>query len=103
MKKRLKKRQFTTIALLSAASFVAGGVADVAPAAASHFPETIDLPDPENFAGEGVATGRHDTFYAGSRVDGRIARGDLRDGHERDLHRRADRRRGDRPEGRPPP
>ncbi len=76
----MKNRRFTTIALLSAASFVAGGVAEVSPAAAAHFPETIDLPDPANFAGEGVATGRGDTFYAGSRLDGRVARGDLRAG-----------------------
>ncbi len=47
------------------------------PASANH-PETIDLP--AGFAGEGVATGRPGTFYAGSRTDGRIARGDLRAG-----------------------
>jgi sugar lactone lactonase YvrE len=39
---------------------------------------TIDLP--AGFAGEGVAVGRGQTFYAGSLVDGRIARGDLRRG-----------------------
>ena len=37
---------------------------------------TIDLPD--GFAGEGVAVGHGNTFYAGSVADGRIARGDLR-------------------------
>lgn len=39
---------------------------------------TIDLPT--GFAGEGVAVGRGQTFYAGSLSDGRIARGDLRRG-----------------------
>src|SRR4051812_570942 len=41
-------------------------------------PETIDLP--AGFVGEGVAVGAHNTYYAGSVADGRIARGDLRDG-----------------------
>jgi hypothetical protein len=76
----VKKFRITTIALLSAALSVTAGVAPGAPAAASHFPDTIDLPDPANFAGEGVATGRGNTFYAGSRLDGRVARGDLRAG-----------------------
>src|SRR3954462_5612003 len=39
---------------------------------------TIDLPD--GFAGEGIAIGRGQTFYAGSVLDGRIARGGLRRG-----------------------
>src|SRR5262245_52352793 len=39
---------------------------------------TIDLPD--GFAGEGVAVGRGQTFYAGSLADGRIARGNLQRG-----------------------
>jgi hypothetical protein len=43
-----------------------------------HLPDTIDLP--AGFVGEGVAVGSHDTFYAGSVADGRVARGDLRDG-----------------------
>jgi hypothetical protein len=41
-------------------------------------PETIDLP--AGFVGEGVAVGAHNTFYAGSVADGRVASGDLRDG-----------------------
>ncbi len=41
-------------------------------------PDTIDLP--AGFAGEGVSVGARNTFYAGSRTDGRIARGDLREG-----------------------
>jgi sugar lactone lactonase YvrE len=53
------------------------GLAVPGPAGAQR-PETIDLP--EGFQGEGVATGRHGTFYAGSRADGRIAIGSLRDG-----------------------
>jgi hypothetical protein len=43
-----------------------------------HRPDTVDLP--AGFQGEGVATGRGNTFYAGSRVDGRVARGDIREG-----------------------
>jgi sugar lactone lactonase YvrE len=41
-------------------------------------PSTIDLPP--GFAGEGVASGDENTFYAGSLADGRIARGNLRAG-----------------------
>jgi hypothetical protein len=41
-------------------------------------PDTIDLP--AGFAGEGVAVGAGNVFYAGSLADGRIARGDLRAG-----------------------
>jgi len=73
------KKRFTIIALLAVAS-VSASAAGLADAAHPNFPETIDLPDPANFAGEGVATGRHSTFYAGSRVDGRVAIGDLRAG-----------------------
>jgi hypothetical protein len=47
-------------------------------AAAPRGDSTIDLP--EGFAGEGVAAGRGQTFYAGSLADGRIARGNLRHG-----------------------
>jgi hypothetical protein len=39
---------------------------------------TIDLP--EGFAGEGVALGEDDTFYAGNRMGGQIARGDVSEG-----------------------
>ncbi len=73
------KKRFTIIALLAVAS-VSGSTAGLAHADRPTFPETIDLPDPATFAGEGVATGRHSTFYAGSRVDGRVAIGDLRAG-----------------------
>ena len=41
-------------------------------------PETIDLPT--GFAGEGVAVGARNTFYAGSVNSGQIARGNLREG-----------------------
>jgi hypothetical protein len=50
------------------------GTASAAPRGDS----TIDLPD--GFAGEGVAVGRGQTFYAGSLADGQIARGNLRRG-----------------------
>ena len=66
--------------------------------ASANHPETIDLPD--GFAGEGVATGRLGTFYAGSRADGRVARGDLA-GDERGVRRQTVGPRGDRAEGRP--
>jgi hypothetical protein len=72
------KRRLKTVVVVTAASLATSAVAAVASPAAAHRPETIDLP--EGFAGEGVATGRRGTFYAGSRVDGRIARGDLREG-----------------------
>lgn len=42
---------------------------------------TIDLPD--GFAGEGVAAGPGRTFFAGSRTDGRVAIGNLREGTTR--------------------
>jgi sugar lactone lactonase YvrE len=53
-----------------------GGVVVPGPAQAQR-PETIDLP--AGFQGEGVATGWQGTFYAGSRADGRIAIGNIRD------------------------
>jgi hypothetical protein len=72
------KRRFRAVATAIAVLLASAGAAAVASPASAHRPETIDLP--EGFAGEGVATGRHDTFYAGSRLDGRVARGDLREG-----------------------
>ena len=48
------------------------GTATAAPKA----DDTIDLP--AGFAGEGVAVGAGNTFYAGSRAGGHIARGNLR-------------------------
>jgi sugar lactone lactonase YvrE len=52
--------------------------ADSAHGNSDQFPDTIDLP--AGFQGEGVAVGSHNSFYAGSVADGRVARGDLRDG-----------------------
>lgn len=72
------KRGFTCVAVVAAALLAPTAVAVAASPAFEHRPETIDLP--EGFAGEGVATGRSGTFYAGSRLDGRVARGDLREG-----------------------
>jgi len=46
--------------------------------AQAHGASTIDLPP--GWAGEGVATGRHGTFYAGSVANGQIAIGSLRSG-----------------------
>ena len=73
MKHRIRTTSLIFVALLASVA----GLAVRGPADAQR-PETIDLPD--GFQGEGVATGRHDTFYAGSRADGRIAIGSLRDG-----------------------
>jgi hypothetical protein len=72
------KRRFKIVVVVATAFMATSGVAAAASPASAHRPETIDLP--EGFAGEGVATGRDGTFYAGSRVDGRVARGDLREG-----------------------
>jgi hypothetical protein len=66
------------VVVVATALLATSAVAAVASPASAHRPETIDLP--EGFAGEGVATGHPGTFYAGSRVDGRVARGDLREG-----------------------
>ena len=59
---------------VAAALLIPLGPATAAPRGDS----TIDLP--EGFAGEGVAVGRGQTFYAGSLADGQIARGNLRRG-----------------------
>ena len=59
-------------ALVAACALPAGVVTAASPA-----DDTIDLP--AGFAAEGVTVGRGDTFYAGSRADGRIARGDVSD------------------------
>jgi sugar lactone lactonase YvrE len=50
-----------------------------APAAAGdRFPDTIPLPN--NWQPEGIATGKGNSFYAGSRATGAIYKGDLRTG-----------------------
>jgi sugar lactone lactonase YvrE len=50
-----------------------------APASAAEpFPETIPLPD--GWQPEGIATGRDNSFYSGSRATGAIWKGDLRTG-----------------------
>ena len=46
---------------------------------AAAFPDRLELPD--NFAPEGIATGRGATFYAGSLAGAGIVRGDYRTGH----------------------
>jgi sugar lactone lactonase YvrE len=46
--------------------------------AAAPFPQTIPLP--AGWSPEGLATGKGTTFYAGSRVNGAVYRGDLRTG-----------------------
>jgi hypothetical protein len=50
-----------------------------APAAAGHrYPDTIPLPN--GWAPEGIATGKGDSFYSGSRETGAIFKGDLKSG-----------------------
>ena len=63
-------------ALLAVASFGLG-------AAAAPFPASVPLPD--DFAPEGVAVGKGNTFYTGSLWDGDIYTGDLRTGQGRIL------------------
>jgi sugar lactone lactonase YvrE len=72
------RRRLKHVTLIAAMLVAPSSVAFVADPASAQSPETIDLP--EGFQGEGVATGRGGTFYAGSRVDGRIARGDVHRG-----------------------
>ncbi len=69
-------RRYKLVAVIATAVLASAAV--VASPASAQRPETIDLP--EGFAGEGVASGRGATFYAGSRLDGRVARGDIREG-----------------------
>ncbi len=71
----MKRRSGAVLAAALVAVTAMIGVADGVTGAAQR-PETITLP----FAGEGVATGRGSSFYAGSRGDGRVVRGDLRTG-----------------------
>ncbi len=49
-----------------------------APAAARTYPETIRLPN--GWQPEGIATGKHNSFYAGSRATGAIFAGNLKSG-----------------------
>jgi sugar lactone lactonase YvrE len=66
---------------LAVALFVSGGsvaVAETTQRPRHGFPATIDLP--AGFQPEGISIGRGTTFYVGSRVDGRIYRGDVRTG-----------------------
>jgi hypothetical protein len=72
------KRHLKAAAVVATTLLASGAVGAVASPAAAERPETIDLP--VGFAGEGVATGRGSTFYAGNRMGGQIARGDLREG-----------------------
>jgi sugar lactone lactonase YvrE len=63
--------------ILTVATLLCVAVA-VSPAAAGSFPETIALPD--GWQGEGIATGRGNDFFAGSRTTGAVWKGDLRSG-----------------------
>jgi hypothetical protein len=70
-------RPLKLLAAVGVTLIASTGVAGAAFSA--QIPTTIDFPD-EDFDAEGVATGKHDTFYAGSRTNGRIALGDISDG-----------------------
>jgi sugar lactone lactonase YvrE len=63
------KRILTIVALLCLAAPAAAG---------DRFPETIPLPN--GWQPEGIATGKGNTFYSGSRATGAIFKGDLRTG-----------------------
>lgn len=70
--------RFTIFAVVAALALPATATAAAAHDKDKPLPDTIDLPT--GFAGEGVAVGAGNTFYAGSLADGRIARGNLRAG-----------------------
>lgn len=63
---------------LSAAVCATTLLGPAGPAAAAGYPDTIPLPPASS--PEGIAGGPGSTFFAGSRVDGSIVRGDLRTG-----------------------
>ncbi|HEY3485595.1 MAG TPA: hypothetical protein VGK49_09435 [Ilumatobacteraceae bacterium] len=65
-------------AILVGAALFAAAVPSTATAASSQFSETIDLP--AGFTGEGVATAPGGVFFAGERVGGRVARGNIKEG-----------------------
>jgi hypothetical protein len=72
---------FKRLALVGIAAALAVPASTAAASSRGHnqHPDTtIELP--AEFAGEGVAVGAHNTFYAGSRTNGRVARGNLRAG-----------------------
>ncbi|MPZ88999.1 MAG: superoxide dismutase [Nitriliruptorales bacterium] len=65
-------------ALIALALALALTLAAAPGTAAENFPETVSLPD--RSSPEGIAGGPGNTFFAGSRADGSIYRGDLRTG-----------------------
>jgi len=67
-------RRFLAFATLLAAAVIALPAA----AGSGSFPHTIALPN--GWLPEGIATGPHSTFYAGSRATGAVYRGSLRTG-----------------------
>jgi sugar lactone lactonase YvrE len=66
-----------SVRILTIAVLVCAGLGSTA-AATDRFPETIPLPD--GWQPEGIATGRGDDFFAGSRATGAVFAGDLRSG-----------------------
>jgi sugar lactone lactonase YvrE len=71
-------KRFALVGIVAALMPISTATAVSAHGGHDQHPETIDLP--AGFVGEGVAVGGHNTFYAGSVADGRIARGNLPDG-----------------------
>lgn len=70
-------------ALALTAGLTAALLAPTGPAAAQGFPETVPLPDASS--PEGISGGPGTTYFAGSRVDGSVVRGDLRTGEHSPL------------------
>ena len=50
----------------------------LAATSAKGFPERIDIPN--GWQPEGIATGKHDSFYSGSRATGAVYKGNLKTG-----------------------
>ena len=81
----LARRTVAAVALALAASLVPGTASAAAPGASPDgrhgcrsFPQTVPLP--AGSQPEGIADGPGTTFFAGSRADGSVYRGDLRTG-----------------------
>lgn len=74
------RRQVLAVALICALTVGGGGVAAAAPTTppSGGFVDSFELLP--GFQPEGISIGRGTTFYVGSRVDGRIYRGDVRTG-----------------------
>ncbi|GAB7189999.1 hypothetical protein NUM3379_07050 [Kineococcus sp. NUM-3379] len=75
---RVRRTAAAAVLTLAAAVLPAVGAAAAPPTGAQAFPETVPLP--AGSQPEGIADGPGTTFFAGSRADGSIYRGDLATG-----------------------